>query len=216
MRLQAENLEQAAQSNYTSRVTSRITSVAPSLVASALQSRNTSRTMSRVPSRASMVSTPPILQFIYHFFREINMIFPIQSKNRFDEIFYCFFFYIFQMSTPPSPVSGRRSTNGISRCLSSNNVIGSPQTTTRGSASVSRLKNKHYFSRNCLKIDLTEFFYCRRNSLPGAFLNPTEAIHDNIDDYESSPETLENLIRVTQQEKSVLQVHKFTKLFLLF
>ena len=60
MRLQAENLEQAAQSNYTSRVTSRITSVAPSLVASALQSRNTSRTMSRVPSRASMVSTPPL------------------------------------------------------------------------------------------------------------------------------------------------------------
>ena len=144
MRLQAENLEQAAQSNYTSRVTSRITSVAPSLVASALQSRNTSRTMSRVPSRASMVSTPPILQFIYHFFREINMIFPIQSKNRFDEIFYCFF-YIFQMSTPPSPVSGRRSTNGISRCLSSNNVIGSPQTTTRGSASVSRLKEKTLF-----------------------------------------------------------------------
>ena len=60
MRLQAENLEQAAQSNYTSRVTSRITSVAPSLVASALQSRNTSRTMSRVPSRASMVSTSPL------------------------------------------------------------------------------------------------------------------------------------------------------------
>ena len=60
MRLQAENLEEAAQSNYTSRVTSRITSVAPSLVASALQSRNASRTtsraISRVPSRASMHS----------------------------------------------------------------------------------------------------------------------------------------------------------------
>ena len=37
-------------------------------------------------------------------------------------------------------------------------------------------------------------------------MNPTESIHDNIEDYESSPETLENLIRVTQQEKSVLQV----------
>ena len=73
MRLQAENLEQAAQSNYTSRVTSRITSVAPSLVASALQSRNTSRTMSRVPSRASMVSTP--------FFREINWVFPLLNKE---------------------------------------------------------------------------------------------------------------------------------------
>ena len=87
MRLQAENLEQAAQSNYTSRVTSRITSVAPSLVASALQSRNTSRTMSRVPSRASMVSTPSPLQFVYHFFREIKRVFPpfLKSENRFDE-----------------------------------------------------------------------------------------------------------------------------------
>ena len=120
------------------------------------------------------------------------------------------------MSTPPSPVSGRRSTNGISRCLSSHNIIGSPQTTTRGSASVSRLKENIILLRNCLKINLIESFYCRRNSLPGAFLNPTEAIHDNIEDYDSSPETLENLIRVTQQEKSVLQVHKFTKLFLLF
>ena len=43
--------------------------------------------------------------------------------------------------------------------------------------------------------------------MPGAFLNPTEAIHDNIEDYDSSPETLENLIRVTQQEKSVLQTY---------
>merc|ERR1719433_2104767 len=52
MRLQAENLEQAAQSNYTSRVTSRITSVAPSLVASAPQSNYTSRVTSRITSVA--------------------------------------------------------------------------------------------------------------------------------------------------------------------
>ena len=44
--------------------------------------------------------------------------------------------------------------------------------------------------------------------MPGTFLNPRESIHDNIeDDCDSSPETLENLIRVTQQEKSVLQTY---------
>merc|ERR1719436_1061053 len=42
MRLQAENLEQAAQS----RVASRVTSIAPSLIASAIQSRRASRPMS--------------------------------------------------------------------------------------------------------------------------------------------------------------------------
>ena len=41
MRLQAQNLEQAAHSHYdASRVTSKINSVATSLVASAIQSRN--------------------------------------------------------------------------------------------------------------------------------------------------------------------------------
>jgi hypothetical protein len=50
MRLQAENLEQAAHSRVTSRVTSRIGSVAPSLIASAIQSRRASRSVSAMGS----------------------------------------------------------------------------------------------------------------------------------------------------------------------
>ena len=49
--------------------------------------------------------------------------------------------------------------------------------------------------------------FCRRNSMPGAiprFLNPRQSIHSEAD---SCPETLENLIRVTQQEKSVIQTY---------
>ena len=43
--------------------------------------------------------------------------------------------------------------------------------------------------------------------MPGAiprFLNPRQSIHSEPD---SCPETLENLIRVTQQEKSVIQTY---------
>ena len=43
--------------------------------------------------------------------------------------------------------------------------------------------------------------------MPGAiprFLNPRQSIHSEAD---SCPETLENLIRVTQQEKSVIQTY---------
>ena len=43
MRLQAENLEQAALSRVASRITSRVASIAPSLLASAIQSRIQSR-----------------------------------------------------------------------------------------------------------------------------------------------------------------------------
>ena len=54
---------------------------------------------------------------------------------------------------------------------------------------------------------LKVFFPSRRNSMPGAiprFLNPRQSIHSEPD---SCPETLENLIRVTQQEKSVIQTY---------
>ena len=55
MRLQAENLEQAALSRVASRIVSRIGSIAPSLVASAIQSRRTSRL--QTPTRGSAMSS---------------------------------------------------------------------------------------------------------------------------------------------------------------
>ena len=100
MRLQAENLEQAAHSRVASKVTSRINSIAPSLIASAIQSRRASR-----------------------------------------------------------PLSTKGSTSGS-----------------------------------------------RRGSIGPAFLNASNAMTSSVGS-ESSPETLENLIRVTQNQESVFQTY---------
>ena len=128
MRLQAENLEQAALSRVASRITSRVASIAPSLLASAIQSR--------IQSRGSKT--------------------PVTFKSK--------------------------------------------------SASASRYDfRSNYVNINCIN------FYCnnRRGSMfdsgmvPSRLINPRQSI---ISD-ESSPETLENLIRVTQNQESILQTY---------
>ena len=69
MRLQAENLEQAALSRVASRIGSRIGSIAPSLVASAIQSRRTSRL--QTPTRGSAMSSRYLLNTVLFFTTKI-------------------------------------------------------------------------------------------------------------------------------------------------
>ena len=128
MRLQAENLEQAALSRVASRITSRVASIAPSLLASAIQSR--------IQSRGSKT--------------------PVTFKSK--------------------------------------------------SASASR----YNFKSIHLNINsINSYFNKRRGSMfdtgmvPSRLINPRQSI---ISD-ESSPETLENLIRVTQNQESILQTY---------